>query len=60
MSLQEAVGANLRFVPEVCESSSRKVMHPKAQMKCLYTKACSLANKQEQLETVVYLENYDL
>lgn len=35
-------------------------MHPKAQMKCLYTKACSLANKQEQLETVVYLENYDL
>lgn len=30
------------------------------QLKCLYTNAHSMRNKQEELETTVLLENYDL
>ena len=37
-----------------------KVMCLKAQLKCLYTSACSMGNKQEELETVAQLEKYDL
>ena len=33
---------------------------PKAQLKCLYTNACGMGSKQEELETMVHLENYDL
>jgi len=29
-------------------------------LKCLYTNACSMGNKQEEMETVVQLENYDI
>ncbi|KAK4806242.1 LOW QUALITY PROTEIN: hypothetical protein QYF61_013386 [Mycteria americana] len=32
----------------------------KAQLKCLYTNACSMGNKQEELEAIVQLENYDI
>jgi len=35
-------------------------MCPKAQLKCFCTNACGVGNKQEELETTVYLENYDL
>ena len=28
--------------------------------KCLYTNACSMSNKQEELEATVLLESYDL
>lgn len=42
------------------EGSSRKVVCQKAQLKCLHTSACSMVNKQEELKTVMYLENYDL
>lgn len=31
-----------------------------AQLKCLYTNAHSMGNKQEELETMVQLENYYL
>ena len=35
-------------------------MCPKAQLKCFCTNACGVGNKQEELETTVHLENYDL
>ncbi|KAK4831897.1 hypothetical protein QYF61_020044 [Mycteria americana] len=31
-----------------------------AQLKCLYTNACSMGNKQEELEANVHQENYDM
>ena len=31
-----------------------------SQLKCLYTNARSLSNKQDELETVMHLESYDL
>ncbi|GAB0209703.1 hypothetical protein GRJ2_003436000 [Grus japonensis] len=31
-----------------------------AQLKCIYTNACSMGNKQEELEAIVQLENYDI
>ena len=39
---------------------SRKAVTQKAQLKCLYINAHSLGNKQEELETMMHLENYDL
>lgn len=40
--------------------SSKKVTHPTAQLKCLYTNACSMGNKQEELEATMLLESYNL
>ena len=40
--------------------SSKKVMRPIAQLKCLYTNACNMGNKQKELEAMVQLENQDL
>ena len=40
------------------EAHSSKVVCQKAQLKCLYTHAHSIGNKQEELETVMCLENY--
>ena len=40
--------------------SSIKAVRWKAQLKCLYTSAHSLSNKQDELETVMHLESYDL
>ena len=37
-----------------------KAVRGKAQLKCLYTNARSLSNKQDELETVMHLESYDL
>ena len=31
-----------------------------AQLRCLYTNACSMGNKQEELEAIVRLESYDI
>ena len=42
------------------EGSSDKAMRPIAKLKCLYTNACSMGNKQEELETVAQLGKYDL
>jgi len=35
------------------------VTRPVAQLKCLYTSACSLGNKQEELEANVQLETHN-
>jgi len=40
--------------------SSIKAVRWKAQLKCLYTSAHSLRNKQDELETVMNLKSYDL
>ncbi|PKU41110.1 hypothetical protein llap_8580 [Limosa lapponica baueri] len=45
---------------EVKASSSKKVAGPIAQLKCFYTNARSMGNKQEELEAVVQQENYDV
>ncbi|KAJ7428370.1 mitochondrial fission process protein 1 [Pitangus sulphuratus] len=47
----------LSLVVELREEVERKVTHPTAQLRCLYTSACS---KQEELEATVLLESYDL
>ena len=31
-----------------------------AQLRCLYTNACSMGNKPEELETIVQSESYDI
>jgi len=36
-----------------------KVAGSIAQLKCIYTNACSMGNEQEQLEATVQLENWD-
>ncbi|KAK4807081.1 hypothetical protein QYF61_018422 [Mycteria americana] len=36
------------------------VTRPTAQLKCLHTNACSMGNKQEELEATMLLESYDL
>ena len=51
--------------PQTCpggikEGSSEKATRPIAKLKCLYTNVSSIGNKQEELETVVQLEKYDL
>ncbi|PKU40055.1 nipped-b-like protein [Limosa lapponica baueri] len=40
--------------------SLKKAAQPAAQLKCLYTSACSMGNKQEELEAIVLLERYDI
>jgi len=40
--------------------SSAKVTRPTTQMKCLYTNAHSMGNKQEELEATMLLESCDL
>ena len=41
-------------------SSSKKGLWPIAQLKCLYTNACSMGNKQEELVAAAQMENYEL
>ena len=40
--------------------SSKKVTQATAQLKCLYTNTRNMGNKQEELETTMLLESYDL
>ena len=40
--------------------SPTKAVRGKAQLKCLYTSAHRLSNKQDELETVMHFESYDL
>lgn len=35
-------------------------VRPASQLKCIYTNACSMGNKQECLEAIVWQANYDL
>lgn len=56
----ESSRGNLTFVSKFWESSSKKVMQPIAMLKCLYIKAHSTGNKQNKIETMLHLQNYDL
>lgn len=49
----------MNYPKGIREDSSKKVMGPIAQLKCLYMNAHKMGNKQE-LETTVILENCDL
>ena len=54
-----------RGKPQTCpggirEGSSEKAMRPVAKLKCLYINACSMGNKQEELETMARVGKYDL
>ncbi|KAK4811256.1 hypothetical protein QYF61_022153 [Mycteria americana] len=60
----EATGAK-RETPVKCLKahkgcSSMKEARTTAQLKCLYTNAHSMGNKQEELEAIVHQENYDM
>ena len=55
-------GVKEKFVPylsHVWEGSSKKVTQLIAQLNCLCTSALRMGNKQEELETVVQLGNFD-
>ena len=41
-------------------SPSKKVAGTIAPLKCIYTNACSMGNKQEELEAILQQENYDI
>ena len=60
----EVIGANretpVKYLKGIKRCSSKKVTWPTAQLKCLYTNACSMGNKPEELEATVLLERYDL
>ena len=60
----DVIGANcgtlVEYLKVINGRSSRKVTWLTAQLKCLYTNAYSMGNKQEELEATVLLESYDL
>ncbi|KAK4819205.1 hypothetical protein QYF61_026821 [Mycteria americana] len=60
----EVIGANretpVKYLKGIKGCSSKKVTWPTAQLKCLYTNACSMGNKQEELEATMLLESYKL
>ena len=60
----EVIGANretpVKYLKGIKGCSSKKVPRPTAELKCLYTNAHSMGNKQEELEATVLLESYDL
>jgi len=49
----------VKYLKGIKGCSSKKVTRPTAQMKCLYTDAHSMGNKQEELEATMLLESYD-
>jgi len=60
----EALGIN-RETPVNClkgirTSFSKKGMWPIVQLKCLYTSASKVGNKEEQLVATAQMKNYDL
>jgi len=64
MGAPEGVGANRKASVKHPKGrkgcSSVNVTWPTAQMKCLYTNARSMGNKQEELEATMLLESYNL
>ncbi|KAK4829727.1 hypothetical protein QYF61_006188 [Mycteria americana] len=60
----EAIGAKwetpVKRLKAYKECSSMKETRTTAQLKCLYTNARSMGNKQEELEAIVHQENYDM
>lgn len=50
-----------QIYPEaIWKGFSMKVTWPIAHLKCIYTNICSMGNKQEEMDAIVLLENYDL
>jgi len=49
-----------KYLKGIKELSSKKLRRSAAQLNCLYTSACNLGNKQEELEATVQLENRDI
>ena len=49
-----------KYLKGIKELSFKEVTGPAAQLKCFYTNAHSLANKQQELEATVLLENYGI
>ncbi|KAK4816845.1 hypothetical protein QYF61_023967 [Mycteria americana] len=60
----EAIGAKREMPVKRLKAhkgcSSMKETWMTAQLQCLYTNARSMGNKQEELETIVHQENYDM
>jgi len=60
----EVIGANretpVKLLKGIKGCSCEEVTWPTAQLKCLYTNARSMCNKQEELEATVLLDVYDL
>jgi len=60
----EALGSNremhVNSFKRIRVNSSEKVMCPTGQLKCLYTNACSMGNKEEELVATAQMESYDL
>jgi len=60
----EVIGAKrespVKHLKGIKGCSCEEVTRPTAQLKCLYTNAHSMGNKQEELEAIVLLESYDL
>ncbi|KAK4824521.1 hypothetical protein QYF61_016101 [Mycteria americana] len=60
----EAIGAQREMPVKRLKArkgcSSMKKTRTTAQLKCLYTNARSMGNKQEELEAIVHQENYDM
>ncbi|KAK4826217.1 hypothetical protein QYF61_006161 [Mycteria americana] len=60
----EVIGSNretpVKYLKRIKGCSSKKVTWLTAQLKCLYTNAGSMGNKQEELETTMLLESHDL
>jgi len=61
---RQVIGANretpVKYLQGIRGCSSKKVTWPTAQLKRLYTSACSMGKKQEEWEATVLLESYDL
>jgi len=49
----------VKCLKEIRACSFKKVTWLVGQLRCLYTNACSMYNKQEELEATVQLENCD-
>ena len=49
-----------KYLKRIKELTFSEVTKTAAPLKCLYTNACSLGNKQEELEATVLLENHDI
>ena len=50
-----------QIYPEaIWKGFSMKVTWPIAHLKCIYTNICSMGNKQEEMDAIVLLENYDV
>lgn len=50
----------MKYLKGIKGCSSKKMTWLTAQLKCLYTNACSMGNKQEEVEATMLLESCDL